>query len=367
MDTRVWRHFDVVMMVATLALAVYGVAMVYSATLGTDDTSGLNPRVIRQVFYVAFGLVLLVILATTDYHVLANVAVAVYVACVALLLVVPVVGRAVYGAQRAIPLGIIDLQPSEAAKLALAIILAKFLANRQDDVRSIRVVAGSAGLALIPTALTLIQPDLGTSLVFVAIWLGMIVVAGMRWLHAILMLAAGAAAAPLAWLAMHDYMRNRILIFLDPYQDPLGRGYNVIQALISVGSGGLTGRGFTSGTQSQLRFLRVQYADFIFSVLAEELGFIGAATLLFLVAVLLFRGLRAAGLAYDAFGRLLCVGIVSGLFFQTFVNVGMNTGLLPVTGVPLPLISYGGSSALTVLASIGVLQSVAMRHKRFQF
>jgi len=366
-ETRAWRHFDVVMILATVALCIYGVAMVYSATLGTEGGSGIDSRVARQVLYLVVGMLLLVAVATTDYQVLSSVATAAYVSCAGVLLVVLVVGRLTHGSRRWIPLGFIDLQPSELAKLALAIMLATFLAENQDGVRSLRVVAQSAGLALVPAALTFAQPDLGTGLVFVAIWLGTILVAGLRWLHAALLALLAAAATPLAWLTMPQYMRDRVYVFIDPYQKPLDEGYNVIQALISVGSGGLTGRGFTSGTQSQLHFLRVQYADFIFSVLAEELGFVGALALLVLLGVLLLRGLRAATVSRDAFGRLLCVGIVSGLAFQTFVNVGMNAGLLPVTGVPLPLISYGGSSALSVLVGIGILESVAMRHRRFEF
>ncbi len=367
METRAWRHFDFVMMLATLALAVYGITMVYSATLGTEGGSGLDSHVIRQIVYVVVGLVLLLVFTTTDYRLLGNIATAAYLGCVGLLGIVFVIGRVTHGARRWIPLGFTDLQPSELMKIALAIALAKYLADHQDRIRSIRVVAQSGAIALVPTALTLAQPDLGTALVFIAIWAGTIVVAGLRWLHAGLMLLVGAIIAPLAWFLMPSYMHDRIYAFLDPYEDPLGRGYNVIQALISIGSGGLTGRGFTSGTQSQLHFLRVQYADFIFSVLAEELGFVGATCLLALFGVLLLRGFRAAAISRDAFGRLLCTGIVSGLAFQTFVNVGMNAGLLPVTGVPLPLISYGGSSAFTVLTGIGILESVAMRHKRFEF
>jgi rod shape determining protein RodA len=354
------------MMLVTLALAAYGTAMIYSATLGTEGTAGLDSHVVRQIVYLVVGLGILAALAATDYRVLSNVATPAYVTCVGLLGILFVIGRVTHGSRRWIPLGFIDLQPSELAKLALAIMLARYLASHQDSIRSARVIAWSAVLAAVPAALTFAQPDLGTGLVLVVIWLGMVVVAGLRWLHAGLMMLAGLAAAPIAWLAMPQYMKDRVDTFLNPEKYPLDQGYNVIQALISVGSGGLTGRGFTSGTQSQLHFLRVQYADFIFSVLAEELGFVGALVLLGLLAVLLLRGLRAAAISRDAFGRLLCVGIVSAQAFQTFVNVGMNAGLLPVTGVPLPLISYGGSSALTVLIGIGILESVAMRHKRFE-
>ena len=165
---------------------------------------------------------------------------------------------------------------------------------------------------------------------------------------------------------MPPYMRSRLVIFANPDVDPLGAGYNVIQATISVGSGGLTGRGFLSGTQSQLHYLRVQYADFIFAVLAEELGFLGALFLFVLFGLLLYRALRAAFLSSEPFGRLVAVGVISMLAFQFFVNVGMNVGLLPVTGIPLPFISFGGTSLVTVMASIGILESIVMRHRRFE-
>jgi rod shape determining protein RodA len=189
----------------------------------------------------------------------------------------------------------------------------------------------------------------------------------MRWRHIGALTAAGVAALPLAWNLVPGYMRARVLIFMDPYSKPLDDGYNIIQAQISVGSGGWLGRGFLSGTQSQLHFLRVQYADFIFSVLAEELGFVGALALFALFALVLARSLRAAYLASEPFGRLLAVGVVSMLMFQLFVNVGMNVSLLPVTGIPLPFISFGGSSLITFMAAVGMVESITMRHRRFEF
>src|SRR5438034_888375 len=188
--------------------------------------------------------------------------------------------------------------------------------------------------------------------------------AGIRWRHIGLLAAVVALLLPIAWQMVPGYMRDRVQIFLDPYSDPLDKGYNIIQATISVGSGGWLGRGFLSGTQSQLHFLRVQYADFIFSVLAEELGFVGAIGLFALFSVLLLRGVRSAYLASEPFGRLLAVGIVGMTMFQLFVNVGMNVSLLPVTGIPLPFISFGGSSLITFMAAIGVLESITMRHRK---
>ncbi len=200
-----------------------------------------------------------------------------------------------------------------------------------------------------------------------AIWLGLLFAAGapLRYFAGLVGLAA--VAAPAVWLVMQDYQRQRILTFLNPWSAPTTSGYNVIQALISVGAGGLTGRGYLSGSQSQLHFLRVQYADFIFSVLAEELGFVGAVALLVLFAIVFLRGFRAAMRSRETFGCLICCGIVTMIAYQVVVNVGMNEGLLPVTGVPLPMISYGGSSLMTFMGSLGILESVVMRHRKFEF
>ena len=367
MEFRAWRHFDWVMLLVTLLLAAYGVAMIYSATLGTEGGIGLTSLAGRQLIYNGIGLFIMLAIAATDYRLLRTLAPLLYGTTIVALALVQVLGRIAHGSQRSFALGFFDLQPSEPAKLVLTIMLARFLASRANDIGSARTVVYAALIAAVPAVLTLIQPDLGTTLVLVAVFLGIIFVAGLRRLHAFIGAAVALVCAPAVWFLLPSYMRDRVYTFLDPYARPLDEGYNVIQAFISVGSGGVFGRGFTSGTQSQLHFLRVQYADFIFSVLAEELGFIGALVLLFLFVVLFIRGLRAALIARDGFGRLLCVGVVSNLAFQAFVNVGVNVGLLPVTGVTLPLISYGGSSVLTVFAGLGILQSVAMRHKRFEF
>lgn len=367
MEAKVWRHFDLVLLVTMLALVGYGMAMIYSATLGIEAPGAIDGRVFRQGAYIAFGLLLFFVMSALDYRVLWNLAYASYGLVILLLLVVLITGKVLHGSQRWIDFGFFQLQPSEPAKLILACVLARFVEDRIDQIHSFFFVLRSL---LIPAPLVLLvlaQPDFGTSSTYVVIWAGVLFVAGLRLLHMAILIGAGVAAAPIAWLVMHDYMRERILVFLDPMRDPYDSGYNAIQALISVGSGGLTGRGFTSGTQSQLRFLRVQYADFIFSVLAEELGLIGAIALLALFLVLLWRGLRVMMISPDLFGRLVATGIVSVIVYQVVVSVGMNIGMLPIAGITLPLISYGGSSIVTVLAAIGVLESIAMRHRKFEF
>lgn len=362
-----WRNFDWLLLLTTVLLLLYGLAMVYSATASNQPLTPAGEPVVRQAIYATVGLGLLLVLALMDYRWLLNLAPAIYIASVGLLALVLVLGRFSYGAQRWIQVWVLPIQPSEIAKIALAIALAKYLADRVDDFRGWRPVLLSGGLCVVPAALTFAQPDLGTTMIFVSMWLAMLVMAGLRRRQAVLMALAALLTLPLLWGLLQDYMRARLLIFLNPNLDPLDAGYNIRQALISVGSGGLLGRGFMEGTQSQLHFLRVQYSDFIFSVLAEELGFVGGLVLSALLATLLYRVLHVSAISADAFGRLVAIGVFAKVLAQATMNIGMNIGLLPVAGVTLPFISYGGSSLISTLAAIGILQSIAMRRHRLAF
>jgi rod shape determining protein RodA len=341
--------------------------MIYSATYETEPGATVDPHVVRQMIYAAMGVVIMVLLVGFDYRLLANLSGLLYFGAIAALLIVMVLGRLHYGAQRWVDIGFFQLQPSEPAKLMVMVALARYFAVNRERIHRLWTIVVSLGIAVVPFGLTLIQPDLGTAMVFIAIWFGMAYAAGMRWRHIGLLVGAALPVVVIGWSFVPAYMRDRVTIFMDPYSDAQDKGYNIIQAMISVGSGGWFGRGFLSGTQSQLHFLRVQYADFIFSVLAEELGFAGAIGLFLLFALLIFRGMRAAFVASEPFGRLLAVGIVSMLMFQVFVNVGMNISMLPVTGIPLPFISFGGSSLLTFMAGVGLLESITMRHRKFEF
>ena len=366
MYVRSWKHFDFVLLFLTLLLIAYGLAMIHSATYQTQGPETVDPLVYRQLASAAAGLALFALLAMVDYHLFGGLAGPIYVFALGLLTVVLVVGQASHGAQRWINLGFFPLQPSEPAKLAVILALSKFVADREDEMRRLRNVVLSLAIVAVPTLLTFAQPDLGTALVFVAIWLSIAVVGRIRWRYLGLLMLGAILSTRFAWQVLQEYQRRRLLIFLNPAQDPLGEGYNIIQAQISVGSGELWGRGFLSGTQSQLHFLRVQYADFIFSVLAEELGFVGAMVLLALFAGLAMRGMRVAATTREPFGRLLATGVVTVIAFQVFVNVGMNTTLLPATGIPLPFISFGGSSLISSLMGLGLVESIAMRRKRFE-
>jgi rod shape determining protein RodA len=358
---RHWRSFDIILLGVTLLLVVYGIAMISSATRGTPDMADLWQR---QALYALSGLALMLLAAAFDYRFYQNLHRSLYIIIIALLVVVFVVGETSRGVQRWI--GASAIQPSEIAKVVIIISLAKLLADRDGEMDKLRNLLLSLGYVLIPMLLIYLQPNLGTALTLGFIWLAMAAMAGIRLLHLGLLTGAGVLASPLAWFVLQDYMRQRILLFINPQGNP-DDYYNVQQALISIGSGGWLGKGFGNGTQSQLHFLRVRHTDFIFSVIGEELGLLGAIVLFALFIILLWRILRIAVTAQDPFGRLICVGVAAVIFFQTAINLGVNLGLMPVTGLPLPFVSYGGSSLWTFLIALGLVENVAMRHKTLDF
>ncbi|MGE5620175.1 MAG: rod shape-determining protein RodA [Sphingomonadaceae bacterium] len=364
-----WRYADYLMLMVLLVILTYGLALVYSSTFPSTDNNviAFSSYVTRQIAYAVVGIILLIVAASLDYRILYALAYFVYAGTLLLLGIVLFTahGQAEYGSQRWIDLKIFPLQPSELAKPALVLALARYFADHQPQVRALRHFAGSLLLTAPMVALVYAQPDLGTSTTFVTIWFLMSLVAGVRYLYLGLTITAAVASIPIIWSLLKDYMRDRILIFLHPESDPWGQGYNIIQAQISIGSGGMFGRGFLAGTQSQGHFLRIQYSDFIFSVLAEELGFVGAVVLFLLFGLLLMRVLRVASLSRDDFGRMVASGVAITLLFSITVNIAANLRLLPVTGITLPFISYGGSSLITNLISIGIVQSIIMRRKRF--
>jgi rod shape determining protein RodA len=335
--------------------------MIYSATYRLGGAPGVDPRVLQQALYFAAGLGLAALTIYINYDIYRDLGVIIYVIGVVSLVAVLVIGQVTHGSQRWFDLGFTTIQPSEAAKLTTIIGLAKYLADREEKMRQFRFVMASLVLAAIPAVLTLLQPDMTTATVFLAIWLGMALMAGMRSLYAIALALFTAAIGPLAWMIMHEYQRDRVRVFLGLIDDPTGTSYNATQALIGVGSGGMYGRGFTAGSQSQLHFLRVQYADYIFSVLAEELGFIGSVALFGLLVFICWQCIGVAGRCQQSFPRLVVTGIATMIFYQSFVNIGMNIGVLPPAGITLPFVSYGGSSLLTALISIGLVENVALR------
>ena len=361
-----WLHFDYVLLVTALLLTAYGVAMVYSATLADSpkDSPFFSTFPGHQAVFAVLGLALLIVFTAIDTKVIQAAGYPIYVVNLLLLVAVAAIGAQSHGAQRWIDVGFFRFQPSELAKLLIILTLAKFFADNRERLHLFRYVLLSLAIVGLPVALVYVQPDFGTSMVLIAIWLGMAVMAGVRLVHLGLLGMGVALAGPLLWQFMKDYQRTRLLIFMNPESDPSGEGYNMIQSRISVGSGGWLGQGFAQGTQSQLDFLKVQHTDFIFAVLGEELGFVGAMALFLLFIILLFRIVRSASVQKEVFGRTFAAGVASMLLFQIFINVGMTVGLMPVTGIPLPFISYGSSNLLTTLIAFGVLQSLLTGSKK---
>jgi rod shape determining protein RodA len=361
---RHWTQIDPILLIATLLLIGYGLVMTYSTTAETRTFTG-DPMqfVLRGALWAGVGLIAMITVALFDYAWLGAFAPVLYLLTLGLLTVVLQIGTSSLGAQRSVNISGLSFQFSEVAKVLMIIVLAKYFADRRDRISSPLVVA--IGLGLLAPAVFLVyrQPDLGTSLVFVAIFFGIAFLAGARIWQLVGLVAIAGASFPLIWALLKDYQRARLSAFLDPYSDPQGAGWNIIQSLIAVGSGGATGKGLTAGTQSPLGYLPIAESDFVFAGLAEDLGFAGAVILFSLYVVLLVAALRIAFGARDPFGMLVGAGVVTMLLFQILVNVGMAISLMPVTGIPLPFISHGGSSLVSICFALGVLQSISMRRE----
>ncbi|WP_157245325.1 rod shape-determining protein RodA [Nonomuraea typhae] len=357
-------RLDWILAAAALALCGTGALLVWSATESRLLDSGDDPLTYlnRQLLNIAAGVAAMIVLTLTGHRTLrAYTPWAYLAACLALAAVLTPLGRTVNGAQAWLGLGPLQVQPSEPAKLALVLALAAVLAERGDGERrpTWRQVLPALALAAPPGLLILLQPDMGTLLILGAVVLGALFAAGvaLRWPAALLVTAAAAGAA--AWFLglLQPHQVSRLIAFAEPGADPLGAGYTAKEALVTVGSGGTFGRGLFNGDQTAGRFVPEQHTDFVFTVAGEELGFLGSALIVALLAVVFWRGLRIAGRA-DSHGSVTAAAVVCWLAVQTFVNVGMALGLAPVIGVPLPLVSYGGSATVATLAAIGVLQSI---------
>ncbi len=364
MSRRFFRYVDWPLLAVTVFLIAGGVVVLFSATQTSPDRWAF---VRLRVVHLTLGLVAMAAIAIVDYHVLARAWRPMLLGTIVLLGVVDLVGRTTLGAQRWIVLGPFgSFQPSELAKLALIITLAKHIDGHR-DLRSWQAVIPILLHVAIPVMLILKQPDLGTTLVIAGVVVAMVFVGGAP-LRALGLLGAGSAAViPLVWHALHDYQRQRLVVFLNPGVDPLGAGYALIQSKIAVGSGQLLGKGLLHGTQNLLHFIPEQHTDFIFTVIGEELGFVGATVMLALFAVWLWRGMRIALQARDRLGMLMAVGVVSLVTCHLFINVGMTVGLMPITGIPLPFISHGGSALLVMLMATGLLLNIGMRRKKILF
>ena len=355
------EQIDPFLLIATLLLVAYGLVVAYSSSFEDRATADPLGAVAKAAIFAALGLGLMAAVAYFDYAWFGVLAPLLYLLTIGLLLLVLVIGHNILGGQRWVTIAGQKFQVSEFAKVLMIVVLAKWFADRHDRIGSPLVLLGALVLLVPPWALVYRQPDLGTSLVFVAIFFGMAFIAGVRLWQLATLVAVGIASFPLVWSFLQGYQRARLTAFLDPYADPQGAGWNIIQSLIAIGSGETMGKGLTAGTQSPLGYLPIAESDFVFAGLAEDLGFVGALILFALFAVLLVAALRIAFRARDPFGTYLAGGVVAMLAFQIVVNVGMAMSLMPVTGIPLPFISHGGSSLLSICLALGMLQSVAMR------
>ena len=366
-----WRRQDWVLTAATLALSTLGVILVWAATRPRQIAGGGDPNsyLKKQLIFLAISIVLAVLVSRAKYPLLRAYTPILYVAGVVglVFVLIPGVGRETNGIQAWIPLpGGFTLQPSEFAKLAIVIAMALVLsetATRKSDPGT-REVFSALFVAGVPAGLIMLQPDLGTTLVIGVTALGLLSVSGAsaRWL---LGLGGGAIAAAVAVMAvpglLEQYQKERLTVFLDPTLDPLGSGYNLIQVKLAIGSGGLFGTGLFNGPQTNGRFVPEQEADFIYSAAGEELGFVGGAFIIIMLFVVVWRALRIATQAQDRFGRIAATGVACWISFQAFENIGMNLGIMPATGVPLPFISAGGSSLFALWMAIGLLQNIKMK------
>lgn len=360
-DRRLFQYFDWWLMGLTLILCSIGLTIVYSAvTAGESDLQ----RVlwVKQGVWYAIGLAAMIVTFIINYKVLDKLGGGIYAISVILLVLVLLAGKHVGGSTRWLVVGPVTIQPSELAKIAVIIVLAKFYAQRA-KVNGFRLkeLFIPALIVAVPFLLIVKQPDLGTAMLVLFIAASMTIYVKIERRSLVYIIGFCTVTVPMIWFLLADYQKKRILTFLNPDRDPLGTGYHIIQSKIAIGSGMIFGKGFLKGTQNALSFLPEQHTDFIISVLAEEWGFFGTGFVLFLYMILILWGLNIALGCRDAFGTIMAVGITAMIFWEIFINAGMVMGLMPVVGVPLPLISYGGSSVVTTMIGIGILISISMR------
>lgn len=350
------------------SIILLGIGLLVLQSINYKDASlaqDFNPA--KQIIFAVFGLGMMVLFAKTDYRLWFRLGNIWYAIGLFLLFLVLFFGTNAQGATRWINIGPLQFQPTEFIKLGLIMVLARFFTKHNEEMRLARYFLLSLVIVLVPAILVMIQPDLGSALVIGFIWFVMVIVSNANKWHLVALILAGLAFMPIAYTQLHPYQIKRIETFANPASDPRGSGYNVVQSTIAVGSGGLMGKGLSSGSQSQLNFLPSQQTDFIFAVLSEKLGFLGAGLVLALFVTLLARISIIAWRASDRFGLLMATGILAYFSFHIIINIGMNLGIMPVTGLPLPFISYGGTNLIISLMAIGILQSIALNREGLEF
>jgi rod shape determining protein RodA len=352
------RDVDLVLLVIVLIICGVGVLQIYSATLDT----GFHSAWWKQIFYIFGGLFLMWLIVSVDYHSLLHHVPLLYILSLVFLLLTAAVGAQIWGSKRWIPLpGNIHLQVSEFVKLVIILLVARYLTDLKTDELEIWEMAKLAGLVGIPAVLVLLQPDLGTALTYTAVLMTGAFLAGLRWKYVAAVAVVAVLVLPVGYHFLKDYQKARLVSFMDPERDPRGTGYQLIQSQIAVGNGGMFGKGVTKGTQTQLRFLPVPHTDFIFSAFAEEHGFVGVVVVLSLYFVMIMRIVQNAQSAPDRSGMYICMGLAGLLLFHMLVNVGMVVGRMPVTGIPLPFMSAGGSSIWSNFLALGLVNNVRLR------
>jgi rod shape determining protein RodA len=360
-----WRHFDFGLLGAVVLANAFGIAMIRSAVAGNTT---LLPSVERQIIYAGIGLVVIVLVTILDYRYWSSLSRLVYIVTMVFLIILYVSGIARFGAARWFTVGSVFIQPAEIAKMAMIIALADYFTRSSEARRDWLWIAKSLFIAFGLMVWILLQPNLSNSIVIMVIWGAMVWVNGLQLKHLAIVSAVVVAIVVIGFPFLQTYQQDRVLNFIfPPTSASYGATYNVLQALIALGSGGLFGKGYGHGTQTQLRFMKVRHTDFIFSVIGEEFGLVGTVLTLLLLAFIIYRCLRAARLTNDPFGSLLAYGVAVLIAFQAAVNIAVNLNLIPVTGLPLPFISQGGSGLLSLLFGIGLVESVVVRHKSLEF
>lgn len=355
------KVIDWTLYVLPIIFVILGISIIYSLTYYSNVDLFYG-----QLEFAIAGIVVMIALSFLDYRYLRSISWILYFIGLVTLILVLILGKTSFGSTRWIDLGFFDFQPSELFKVILAITLANYYSDKVGKIDFKSIINGFI-ITLIPMVLVMLQPDLGTSIMFMLIFFACIAACKLSFKQIMTFVLIMVVTIPLGWFVMKDYQRQRIMTFLDPASDPYGSGYNVTQSLITVGSGGMWGRGFGHGPQSQFNFLPVAHTDFVFAGIAEATGFVGSVVLLVLFAIFFLRIVTLSKLSRDNFGSIFALAIAAIILAQFIINVGMNIGLMPVTGITLPFISYGGSSLVIMLACVGILQSIYIRHKKISF
>lgn len=363
-NKRYYKDFDKTILFITFIIFMVGLLSIYSATKA-KELPFKESFFLKQVSWMGIGILLLIFTISVSYQRFIDLAWLLYAVNIILLILVLVLGHIRLGAQRWFSIGGFAFQPSEFIKLSLILVLSNYVGAKKDTMSDFRNLIIPSILLGIPFVLVLLQPDLGTALLLLPVFFSILLVGGANIKYLLGMVMIGLAGLPVFWHFLRDYQRQRLLVFVNPNVDPLGAGYTIIQSKIAVGSGGLFGKGWLNGTQNQLNFLPERHTDFIFSVIGEEWGFLGAMTLVFLYFMIAQRSFTISTLTSDLYGRLIATGIGMLIAFQVIINIAMTIGLMPVVGIPLPLVSYGGSSLIATLIAIGLLINVGLRRSTF--